>query len=123
MDSKWAQQMEGWIGTAPSFFQEGNAAIDTSKNILNLKTIYEEGKEPENVTCDCGFMDVTAPLLTSVDMVQYGYFEVRAKFANAELFSAFWVQCCCTSPPLPLLTLVAFHAAHQKMGLVCCFSA
>lgn len=89
--SKWDQSIEGWTGTAPGFFQDSNVVL-TGAGKLNLVTKFEDGATPPGSECSCGFEDVTLPLVTSSKMFQYGYFEVKAKFADAKVLSSFWLQ-------------------------------
>ena len=92
--NKWERSMEGWMGTVPGFFEEENAHID-GDGTLALNTKFESGRRPStstNNTCPCGFKDVTTPLLISKKKTKYGYFEVRAKFADANLLTSFWVR-------------------------------
>ena len=115
LDSKWIQTMDGWVGTAPGFFQDGNAALDAN-GALHLHTKYEAGKAPDNIeNCDCGFGNVTVPLLTSTKMMQYGYFETKAKFANAEVLSSFWVSAFAASFSCGILFFVSAILGAKRL--------
>lgn len=89
---KWSQNLGDWIGTPPAVFQASNAAISNSE--LSLTTKYEPGfvVPGQADDCDCGFGDMTTGMVVSNNKMQYGFFEVRAKFAKASLLSSFWLQ-------------------------------
>ena len=60
---------------------------------MNLNTVYEEGFAPSGeADCDCGYSDITTPLVVSKTKLKYGFFEINAKMAKSQLLSAFWLQ-------------------------------
>ena len=58
-----------------------------------MDTVYENGFVPSGESeCNCGYSDITTPLVVSKTKLKYGFFEISAKMAKAQLLSAFWLQ-------------------------------
>jgi len=91
--AKWTQELGEWKGTPPGAFKQGNAAISSGKQLV-LTSKNDAGFVPAGIdeNCDCGFGDISTPLVVSSSFLTYGFYEVRAKMAKASLLSSFWLQ-------------------------------
>jgi len=88
---KWKQSIGDWRGSPPGVFQDNNVGMQYGN--LNLNTKYEKGFAPNGeADCNCGYSDITTPLVVSKTKLKYGFFEISAKMAKSQLLSAFWLQ-------------------------------
>lgn len=90
-DRKWDRQLGQWKGTAPGFFQDSNAVIGGGK--LTLTSAPTQDDVPDlDKDCDCGFGGISTGMVVSKVAAQYGFYEIKATLANAQIMSSFWLQ-------------------------------
>ena len=72
---------------------DANDAAATTDHELVLTTKEDIGYLPDsNMSCDCSFSDISTPLAVSSTALTFGFYEIRAKMADASLRSSFWLQ-------------------------------
>jgi len=90
-DAKWGRQLGDWQGTAPGFFQDANSAV--ASGALQLTATATSAAPPGVAAdCDCGFEGIATGMVVSKAATQYGFYEIRATVANAQVMSSFWLQ-------------------------------
>jgi beta-glucanase (GH16 family) len=76
-----------WRGRQPAFFWTENAKVHDGA--LHLTMRKEEAPDQPR---DRGYKDYTSACVSSVGLVKYGYFEIRARPMRSAGSSAFWFQ-------------------------------
>ena len=82
--TQWWQRNPEWKGREPGLFMAKNAVVKDGE--LQL---YVRREEPPNGT-DKKYHTLTSAAVQSKTRVKYGYFEIEAKPADAQVSSAFW---------------------------------
>ncbi|ADE53088.1 family 16 glycosylhydrolase [Coraliomargarita akajimensis] len=81
--SKWYDHNPTWMGREPGYFSKDNVAVYDGK--LHLTAKAEQLDDLPK-----GYHSFTTAAVKSKTLIQYGYFEIKAKAMDSHASSAFW---------------------------------
>ena len=90
--ANWDTQMDGWIGTAPSAFDD--SAVVQKWNMAIIGSTYNTTFFPAGLPadCNCGFENYKTGMMISKKAIKHGFLEVKAKISDTKLVNAIWLQ-------------------------------
>jgi len=86
--NKWRNKDLGWTGRHPSYFEPNNISLENGELHLKSQVISSQNDLPKGIR-NKGYTHSVSAMKSRVK-IKYGYFEVRAKPADANYWNSFW---------------------------------